>query len=111
MKDLVDRLVIKAGVMEMGEKIAWGSDTSLMREAAAEIYHLNERIDRAHKKLNTMWTKHNELFDNFARLVDYDLPELVGLDFRRLRHECRIGLRDAGYCMRCYNFICDCDDD
>jgi len=37
MKDLPNRLEIKAGMMEMGEKIAWGSDTSLMREAAVEI--------------------------------------------------------------------------
>lgn len=32
-EDLIRRLDIKAGVMEMGEKIAWGSDTALMREA------------------------------------------------------------------------------
>jgi hypothetical protein len=38
--DLVKRLTIKAGVMEMGEKIAWGSDTSLMREAAKRIEEL-----------------------------------------------------------------------
>lgn len=31
---LIRNLTIKAGVMEMGEKIAWGSDTALMRQAA-----------------------------------------------------------------------------
>ena len=30
MDDLIKRLRIKAGVMQMGEKIAWGSDTDLM---------------------------------------------------------------------------------
>lgn len=34
MSDLVRRLRIKAGMIEMGEMIAWGSDSALMREAA-----------------------------------------------------------------------------
>lgn len=38
--DIVTRLSIKAGVMEAGEKIAWGSDTALMREAAQQIARL-----------------------------------------------------------------------
>lgn len=45
MDDLVNRLTIKASVMEMGEKIAWGSDTSLMREAANRIEWMGERLD------------------------------------------------------------------
>lgn len=45
MSDLVKRLNIKAGVMEMGELIAWGSDTALMREAAASIEAKDRRID------------------------------------------------------------------
>jgi selenocysteine lyase/cysteine desulfurase len=44
--DLVKRLTIKAGVMEMGEKIAWGSDTSLMREAADRIKELERKLAR-----------------------------------------------------------------
>jgi hypothetical protein len=43
-KTLSERLRIKAGVMEMGEKIAWGSDTALMREAADVINKLEEDI-------------------------------------------------------------------
>lgn len=34
MSDLAKRLRIKAGMIEMGEMIAWGSDSALMREAA-----------------------------------------------------------------------------
>jgi transposase len=49
--DLVKRLTIKAGVMEMGEKIDWGSDTSLMREAAARIEELEQKLARAAKAL------------------------------------------------------------
>ncbi len=44
MSDLVKRLDIKAGVMEMGEKIAWGSDTALMRESARALVAANNRI-------------------------------------------------------------------
>jgi hypothetical protein len=33
-KALINALRIKASMMEMGEKIAWGSDTTLMRQAA-----------------------------------------------------------------------------
>ncbi|MBL3601080.1 MAG: hypothetical protein JMN25_14645 [gamma proteobacterium endosymbiont of Lamellibrachia anaximandri] len=40
------RLDINAGVMEMGERIAWGSDTSLMREAARKIESMQKRQDR-----------------------------------------------------------------
>ena len=46
MCDLVERLDIKAGVMEMGEKIAWGSDTALMREAARKIEAMQAREKR-----------------------------------------------------------------
>ena len=45
--DLVKRLTIKAGVMEMCEAIEWGSDTSIMREAAARIEGLEDALARA----------------------------------------------------------------
>lgn len=34
MTDLPERLRIKASMIELGERIAWGSDSALMREAA-----------------------------------------------------------------------------
>jgi hypothetical protein len=44
MSDLPKQLRIKAGMMAMGEKIAWGSDTALMEQAADLIEQLqNER--------------------------------------------------------------------
>ena len=46
MSDIVKRLEIKAGVMEMGERIAWGSDTALMREAAHQITTLTAEVAR-----------------------------------------------------------------
>ena len=44
MSNLVNQLRVKAGVMEMGERIAWGSDTALMREAADRIEVLEEVV-------------------------------------------------------------------
>lgn len=46
--NLVNRLRIKAGVIENCEPIAWGSDTSLMREAADRIEQLEAERDAAH---------------------------------------------------------------
>jgi len=43
-EELINNLTIKAGVMEMCEKIAWGSDTALMRQAAATLQSQAERI-------------------------------------------------------------------
>lgn len=54
--DLVKRLEIKAGVIEGGEKIAWGSDTALMREAAYCLKTLSKakRDQARYKKLRTL---------------------------------------------------------
>jgi len=42
MDDLKKRLIIKAGCIEMCEAIAWGSDSAIMREAAARITKLED---------------------------------------------------------------------
>ncbi|MFC4699344.1 hypothetical protein ACFO4O_04120 [Glaciecola siphonariae] len=44
MNDLVKQLRIKAGVIEMGERISFGSETSLMFKAADEIEKLKNDI-------------------------------------------------------------------
>lgn len=43
MSDLPKRLRIKASMIALGERIAWGSDTALMEEAADVIEALSER--------------------------------------------------------------------
>jgi len=43
--DLQKRLRIKAGMIEMCEKIEWGSDTALMREAAEQLDAKQAKID------------------------------------------------------------------
>jgi chromosome segregation ATPase len=44
MTDLPKRLRIKAGMIQLGERIAWGSDAEIMEEAADEIERINESL-------------------------------------------------------------------
>ena len=52
-EELINNLTIKAGVMEMGEKIAWGSDTALMRQAASTLQSQAERIKELERESET----------------------------------------------------------
>jgi hypothetical protein len=45
MSDLPKRLRIKASMIALGERIAWGSDTALMEEAADVIEALSESVE------------------------------------------------------------------
>ena len=82
--DLVKRLTIKAGVMEMGEGIAWGSDTALMREAAAHIEKLEAKLAKAQWLLCDASVQLREgkikTRRNRANLIDKFLSELKGQD-------------------------------
>ena len=49
-KTLSEQLRIKAGMMQMGEKIAWGSDTALMEQAADEIDRLEAELAQLRKE-------------------------------------------------------------
>lgn len=78
------------------------------------IDHLNNWIDSARRDLNTVFSRHESLFESFARLIDARVAfpsdrarELR--EYQQLRHECRAGMLEEGYCMTCYNFICECD--
>lgn len=45
-EELIKNLRIKAGMIENCEKIAWGSETKLMREAADALEHQQKVIDQ-----------------------------------------------------------------
>lgn len=68
MSDLVKRLNIKAGVMEMGEMIAWGSDTALMREAASYIEELESKLEERKATCIKLVTIRTELEDEIQIL-------------------------------------------
>lgn len=85
----------------------------VIAEQQTQIDRLKDEIRRAHETLGTMWTQHGELFESFARLVDAQIPkddQLLKIDeYRKLRHECRMHMMEADYCMTCYNFVCECE--
>ncbi len=60
-KTLPEQLRIKAGMIEMGEKIAWGSDTELMRKAADKIEMLNKKIEIISLKLQLLDNNYDEI--------------------------------------------------
>ena len=82
----------------------------VIAEQQTKIDQLTAEVTRGHKTLSTMWNKHGELFECFARLVDAHIPDSTDQkNFRRLRQTCRVQMLEAGYCMTCYNFVCECE--
>ena len=52
MNELIERARVKAGVMEMGERIAWGSDTALIRELADALEQQAKQIEELQRELD-----------------------------------------------------------
>lgn len=57
MSDLPKRLRIKAGMIQLGEIIAWGSDAEIMEEAADEIDDLLIKLSIAQSQLGALHTE------------------------------------------------------
>ena len=68
-ENIIKSLVVKAGVMEMGEKIAWGSDTALMRQAAAALQSQAERIRELEAEIITRASYGDEQTDFAIKLA------------------------------------------
>lgn len=87
----------------------------VIAEQQEKIDWLTGDLKRANETAGTLWTRHNELFEAIARLLDCDLPseptEQQWVEFCRLRHTLRRQMLDTGYCLSCYNFVCECDHD
>ena len=64
MSDLPKRLRIKAGVINMGGRIAWGSDTALMEEAA-------KLIEEQQAEANALKTEVSELKSELNSVSEY----------------------------------------
>jgi hypothetical protein len=71
MSKLVNQLRVKAGVMEAGDRIAWGSDTVLMREAADRIEKLERKLEDIASELEHMIIKEIRPFSrcNFSTYI------------------------------------------
>ena len=68
-ENIIKSLVVKADVMEMGEKVAWGSDTALMRQAAAALQSQAERIKELEAEIITRTSYGDEQTDFAIKLA------------------------------------------
>ena len=90
----------------------------IIAEQQKKIDDLTEGNKKLIERSANVFKRNDELFEAWARFYDADLPTDVdnrdGTEvFKRyhsLKHEVRMQMGDAGYCLRCYNFICECDD-
>mgnify|MGYP003661540753 CR=1 FL=1 len=88
--------------------------TRVIEEQQRKIDQLQGLNDSYCKSLATVFTKHDELFEQISRMVDgyrewRGTPEQQER-YRKLCCEVRLGLMDAGYCLSCYSFVCECDE-
>ena len=68
-----------------------------------DLQKLNESYCRS---LDTVFTKHNKLFEQIARFIEANEK-----DQHKHRMEVRIEMIEAGWCFGCYSFVCECDHD
>ena len=67
-------------------------------------------IERAAK----VFKQNEELFESMAKLLDFPISQNNMSDkewqqYGTLYQEVRHQMWEAGYCLQCYNFICECD--
>ena len=95
----------------------------IIAEQQKKIDDLTEGNKKLIERAAKIFEKNEELFEAMARFLDAPMPpppmplldEKEGSNdvfqrYHSLKHEVRMQMGDAGYCLRCYNFICECDD-
>lgn len=87
----------------------------VIAEQQQNLDHLQKLNDSYCKDLETVFKRHDALFATIGRLVD-SFPSANDTDEERKRYhkiacEARIGLMEAGFCMGCYCFMCECHDE
>ena len=90
----------------------------IIAEQQKKIDDLTEGNKKLIERSANVFKRNDELFEAWARFYDADLPTdadnrdgtEVFKRYHSLKHEVRMQMGDAGYCLRCYNFICECDD-
>lgn len=81
MSDLPKQLRIKASMISMGEKIAWGSDSAIMEQAADLIEQLQQRNAELERECNGL--KASRV--SYANLFDGDVGS-IHENIRNLQH-------------------------
>lgn len=87
----------------------------VIAEQQAEIDALKKMTHDQQKNIQTVYTRHSELFETVGRYIDHRLPDdKASVEYQRyrdMRHESRMALMDIGWCFGCYSFSCECDHD
>jgi succinate dehydrogenase/fumarate reductase flavoprotein subunit len=90
----------------------------VIAEQQKKIDDLTEANKKLIERAANVFKKNDELFEAVARLIDFrmDFDEHKWEDKKReaycsLRHEVRMQMIEAGYCVTCYNFMTNCECD
>lgn len=90
----------------------------VIAEQQKKIDDLTEANKKLIERAANVFKKNDELFKAVARLIDFrmDFDEHKWEDKKReaycsLRHEVRMQMIEAGYCVTCYNFMTNCECD
>lgn len=93
----------------------------VIAEQQKKIDDLTEANKKLIERAANVFKQNEELFEMFARLLDAQLPTQEQIDskhpvaniYHDLKHEVRMQMIEAGYCVNCYNFMvsCECDYD
>ena len=88
----------------------------VIAEQQKKIDDLTEANKKLIERAANLFKKNDELFESVARLIDFRMDYDKWEDKQReaygsLRHEVRMQMIEAGYCVTCYNFMahCECD--
>lgn len=84
--ELIKRLTTKAQMIALGERIAWGSDTGLMHEAAAALAEAQATIARLEAALRPFAQEHAwGPDDRFEIVLTGHYGSITGSDLDRAR--------------------------
>lgn len=87
----------------------------VIQEQQAEIDGMKIVLASQLKSINTVFTQNTELFEKFGEFLDANIPdktdEAVWNRYMSLRRDCKLLMAEAGFCCRCRNFVCECDDE
>ena len=76
---------------------------------------LKANIEASSRISTQEFKRREELFEAWAKLLHFDITgnatDEQWAKFSKIRHECRMQMINNGYCLLCYNFVCECDYD
>lgn len=87
----------------------------VIAEQQAEIDALKKMANDQQKNIQTVYTRHAELFETVGKFIERRIPnDKESFEYKRyleMRNESRMALMDIGWCFGCYSFSCECDHD